>query len=102
MAVAEEQKADVTVVEYMKDRPDRATLTDIVAKLEDPVADLVRKDSQFEKLGLDPDDYTDADSVIDLLLEHPRLLQRPVLVAGNSAIIGRPKDRIAPFLESAG
>lgn len=36
----------------------------------------------------------------DLLIEHPRLMQRPVLVRGDRAIIGRPKDRIGPFLTS--
>ncbi|WP_332643675.1 arsenate reductase family protein [Aeromicrobium sp.] len=34
----------------------------------------------------------------DLLVEHPRLMQRPVLVRGKRAIIGRPKDRVAEFL----
>jgi arsenate reductase len=34
----------------------------------------------------------------DLLVEHPRLMQRPVLVRGDRAIIGRPKDRVASFL----
>ena len=38
------------------------------------------------------------DQVIALLVEHPRLMQRPVLVKGDRAIIGRPKDRVAPFL----
>jgi arsenate reductase len=36
--------------------------------------------------------------VIDLLVEHPRLMQRPVLVRGDRAIIGRPKERLAAFL----
>jgi arsenate reductase len=73
-------------------------LEHIASSLEDPVADLVRKDSQFAKLGLDADDYTRPGPVVDLLLAHPRLMQRPVLMRGDRAIIGRPKDRIAPFL----
>jgi arsenate reductase (glutaredoxin) len=38
------------------------------------------------------------EAVIDLLAEHPRLLQRPIVVKGDKAIIGRPKDRISEFL----
>ncbi|MEQ8719207.1 MAG: ArsC/Spx/MgsR family protein [Acidimicrobiales bacterium] len=92
-------KVDVDVVRYLKEPPDRATLTAIVKGLEDPVEDLVRKDSQFKKLGLDADDFVgDAEAVVDILVEHPRLMQRPVLVKGSKAIIGRPKDRIAPFI----
>ena len=82
----------------MKNPPDRETLEHIVAILEDPVADLVRKDSQFAKLGLDEADYREADPVIDLLVAKPRLLQRPVVVKGDRAIIGRPKDRVRAFL----
>lgn len=47
---------------------------------------------------LEPDDFTAADAVADLLVEHPRLMQRPVLMRGDRAIIGRPKDRVQAFL----
>jgi len=74
-------------------------LTTIVNGLEDPVEDLVRKDSMFKKLELNPDDYVDSpQNVVEILVKHKQLLQRPVIVKGNKAIIGRPKDRIADFL----
>lgn len=98
MDVLGEESVDAEVVEYLKAPLDRAALESLVAKLEDPVADLVRKDPFFAGLGLDAADYTEAGPVIDLLLEHPRLMQRPVLVKGDRAIIGRPKDRVAAFL----
>ncbi len=86
----------------MKDFPDEKTLRALIAKLEDPVEDLVRKDSQFKKLGLDPDDYVgDADAVVEVLTRYHRLLQRPIVVGPSKAIIGRPldgekaKDRLA-------
>lgn len=67
--------------------------------LEDPVEDLVRKDSKFKKLELDPDDYVDnPKAVVDILVKHKQLLQRPVLIKGKKAIIGRPKVRIYDFL----
>ena len=105
MAVATEAGADFDVVLYMSERPDRDTLGRIVERLEDPVENLVRKDSQFSKLGLDADDYVgNPGAVVDVLLRYPRLMQRPVLVRGGRAIIGRPlgdakaKDRLAVFL----
>ena len=105
MAVAADARVDVDVVLYMSERPDRDTLQRIVERLEDPVENLVRKDSQFSKLGLDPDDYvSNPEAVVDVLLKYPRLMQRPVLVRGGRAIIGRPlddvkaKDRLAEFL----
>lgn len=69
--------------------------------LEDPVEDLVRKDSKFKKLELNPDDYVgNAEAVIEILLKHKQLLQRPVLLKDDKAIIGRPKARIVDFLSS--
>ena len=103
MSAADEAGVDVDIVKYMlkAERPDRATLESIVAKLEDPVEDLVRKDAQFKKLDLDADALVgDPDAVVDLLVDHPQLLQRPVLVKGDRAIIGRPKDRVPDFLSS--
>ena len=94
------QGVDAEVVEYIKAPLDRAALEDLVRKLEDPVADLVRKDAFFDNLDLDADGYTTSEAVITLLLEHPRLMQRPVLVKGDRAIIGRPKDRVPAFLSS--
>lgn len=99
MAVAEELNVDHDVVKYMKDKPDRETLERIVSILEDPVEDLVRKDSLFKKLELNPDDYVgNPDAVVDLLVERAALMQRPVVVKGDVAIIGRPKGRIAELL----
>ena len=96
---------DFETVLYMKEKPDEKTLRDIISKLEDPVENLVRKDSQFKKLELDENDYVDnPDAVVDVLLRYPRLMQRPVIVRGNRAIIGRPlddqkaKDRVAGIL----
>ena len=84
---------------YMKEPPDRKTLEHIVSILEDPVEDLVRKDSKFKKLELNPDDYVgNPKAVVDIILQHKALMQRPVVVKGKKAIIGRPKSRIVELL----
>ncbi len=90
---------EANVVLYMKTPPDREALEHLVSILEDPVEDLVRKDSQFKKLGLNADDYVgNAEAVVDLLSRRKALMQRPVVVRGDRAIVGRPKDRIAALL----
>lgn len=90
---------DHDVVLYIKEPPDKTTLEKIVAGLEDPVEDLVRKDSKFKKLELNPDDFVDnPEAVVDILVKHKQLLQRPVVVKGKKAIVGRPKQRIVDFL----
>ena len=102
MAVATEMNVEFDEIRYMKTPPDEAALREIIAKLEDPVENLVRKDAQFAKLELNEDDYVgNTDAVVAILLAHPKLLQRPVIVTDDKAIIGRllgddkAKERLA-------
>ena len=83
-----------TVVRYLTESLDEAALRDLIAKLEDPVTDLVRRDPNFTKAGLTEDDVADAEGVIRALLAHPELLQRPIILTGERAFIGRPTSRV--------
>ena len=99
LTVAEGMNVAYREVRYLKDKPDRATLEHLVTIIADPVEDLIRKDSRFKKLGLNASDYVGKpEAVVDLLSEHIALLQRPILVRGERAIIGRPKSRVDEFL----
>ena len=94
-----ERGVDTDVVEYLKAPPDRVTLERIVDTIADPPAELVRKDQRFKDLGLDAGDYTDRESVIALLLEHPELMQRPVVFRGERAVIARPSEKVLELLD---
>jgi arsenate reductase (glutaredoxin) len=61
-------------------------------------AELVRKDRRFEDLGLKAADYVSAKAVVELLLKHPELMQRPVIVKGAKAVIARPPERLLALL----
>ncbi len=98
MRIAEELGVEAEIVVYQKTPPDRVTLEAIVAKLEDPVTNLVRRDSLWKKLGLTEGDAETSEQVIELLIAHKMLLQRPLVVTADRAIIGRPSDRVRQFL----
>ena len=98
MRIAEELGVAADVVLYLKTPPDAATLRSIIERLEDPVTDLVRRDSLWQKLGLTDADAATAEQVIDLLVKHKQLRQRPVVVTDRKAIIGRPKERVRELL----
>ena len=89
---------EAEVVDYLRQPLDAAALGELLDKLEDPPTDLVRRDAHFAELGLTDADVETREQVVAVLAEHPRLLQRPVLVKGDRAIIGRPKERVAAFL----
>jgi arsenate reductase len=90
---------DFDTVLYLKTPPSRADLERIAGHLDDDVSALVRHDNRFKELGLDPAWYETSDAVIALLVEHPELLQRPLLETADRAAIGRPPEAVvATFL----
>jgi len=100
VSIARELGIEPEIVLYIKTPPDADTLRGIIAKLEDPVTDLVRRDSMWTKLGLTDADVETPEQVVAALVKHKQLLQRPVVVTATKAIIGRPKDRVRTLLSS--
>ena len=99
LEILHDRGVEFDVVEYLKTPLDRADFERILDAIPDPPADLVRKDKKFGELGLDADDYTTKAAVIDLLLEHPVLMQRPIVFKGDEALICRPSDKVLAFLD---
>ncbi len=98
MRIAEELGVDAEVINYNKQPLDAPTLRSILTKLEDEPTALVRRDATFKKLGLTDDDVATDDQIVDVLVKHKQLLQRPLVVTDDVAIIGRPKERVRELL----
>ncbi len=93
---------DVHVRKYLlvAERLDEDELRSLAGRLEgDPVDALIRRDKKYADLGLDADGW-DVDQVVATLLEHPSLLQRPILDDGTRAMIGRPRSRVAAWADA--
>ena len=60
---------------------------------------MVRRDAAFTETGVDEDALDDPDAVVDLLLAHPALMQRPVGLLGDRAVVARPSERILDLLD---
>jgi arsenate reductase len=98
--IAEELGVEAEIVNYIKTPPDEATLRAIIGKLEDAPSDLVRRDSLWKKLELTDDDVATVDQIVAVLVKHKQLLQRPLVVTDDTAIIGRPKERVTALLSA--
>lgn len=96
--ILEARGVPLTVVEYLKNPPTVEELTRLLERLEDAPDTLVRQDGHFKELGLDPTDYTTVAAVAALLAEHPKLMQRPVAVLGERAMIARPPELVEELL----
>jgi arsenate reductase len=99
MQVIEELGVDAEVVKYLETPPDEATLRSILAKLDEPASALVRRE-KWAELGVSADDVATADGVVQVLLRHPELMQRPIVVKGDRAVIGRPTEKVTELLSS--
>ena len=99
LEILRERGVDADVVEYLKAPPDRAALERILDAIPDEPVALVRNDQRFKDLGLDRADYERRDAVIALLLEHPELMERPVVFRGERAVIARPSEKVLELLD---
>ena len=100
LEILRDRGVEFDVVEYLKSPLSRAELERMLDLVPDPPADLVRKDKRFGELGLSADDYTDKESVVALLLEHPELMQRPVVFRGDQALLCRPSEKVLELLDN--
>jgi arsenate reductase (glutaredoxin) len=60
----------------------------------------VRRDALFDKLGLTDADVATVDQIVDVIVNNKMIMQRPLLVRDDKAVIGRPKERVREFLSS--
>ncbi|MDO5627864.1 MAG: ArsC/Spx/MgsR family protein [Mobilicoccus sp.] len=101
LAACEEADVEPTIVRYLDTPLNEQAVLDLLEILEDDPADLIRRDATFQELDLSDEDIDSPEKVAALLAEHPKLMQRPVLITEGRAIIGRPKDRVPTFLADA-
>ncbi|MGE8121556.1 arsenate reductase (glutaredoxin) [Pseudomonas fulva] len=87
-----------TVVRYLETPPDVATLKALLDKLGMPPRQLLRTgEDDYAQLNLADPTLSDA-QLIDAMATHPKLIERPILVAGDKAVIGRPPEKILEIL----
>ena len=87
-----------TVVEYLKTPPDRAMLERLIADMGVPVRDVLRqKGTPYDDLGLDDPKWRD-DQLIDFMLQHPILMNRPIVVTPLGTRLCRPSEAVLEIL----
>ena len=87
-----------TVIEYLQTPPDRATLVALIAAMGVPVRDVLRqKGTPYEALGLGDARWTD-DQLIDCMLAHPVLINRPIVVTPLGTRLCRPSETVLDIL----
>ena len=95
LALLNERGLEPTVVEYLRDPPDAETIARLVKKLGVEPAELIRK-KEYKALGLP--DTDDRDELIRRMASHPEIIERPIVVSGRQARLGRPPENVLEIL----
>jgi arsenate reductase len=101
LALIRNAGVEPTVIEYLQRPPDRSTLVDLLARMGIRPRELLReKGTPYTELGLGEDRWTD-DELIDKILEHPILMNRPVVLTPWGAKLCRPSEAVLEILPIA-
>ena len=96
-AILAEKGIEAEVVEYLKTPPDRATLSALLARLGLRAEELVRKGEAIVKTEYAGRTMSDEDW-LEAMLAHPVLIERPIVVVGERAVVARPPKRVLELL----
>ena len=98
LQILQDNDLSPTIVEYLDNPPTRQELTKIIEMLGISARDLLRTTEQiYEDAKLDREALSE-DDIITAICQHPALLQRPIVVSGNRAVIGRPPARVLDII----
>lgn len=97
LALLEERGEKIEVVKYLDSSLSRQDIEVLLKKLGVSARELMRtKEDIYKELGLS--DVEEEAKLIDAMVEHPKLIERPIIIQGNRAVIGRPVERVVEFL----
>jgi arsenate reductase len=97
MAILEANKVDFLVIDYLKNPPTAEELQLILKKLNIAPIDLIRKGEAIYKENYKDKTHTDLEW-INIMIANPILIERPIIVNGNKAVIGRPPEKVLEIL----
>ena len=99
MEILEQNNCDTEVVKYLETNPDETQIKTILKMLGITPRELMRqKEDLYKEMKLKEE--TNDEKLISAMAQNPKLIERPIIIKNNRAIIGRPTERIAEFLNS--
>lgn len=99
LQILQDKAIKAEIIEYLKEPPSRATLEEVLTSLGLEPRELMRKNEAiYKELNL-ADNSLGRDELINAMLEHPILIERPIVVCNGKAIIGRPPENVLSIIE---
>jgi arsenate reductase len=98
LKLLEENGVEAEVVRYLDNPPSKEELKALLKKLGISARALMRtKEKIYKELGLK--DVDDEEKLIEAMVQHPKLIERPVVIKGDKAVIGRPPEKVLEIVK---
>ncbi|MCB1868691.1 MAG: arsenate reductase (glutaredoxin) [Gammaproteobacteria bacterium] len=98
LQLLEERGFEPSITEYLKTPPNRDELEKILSMLGMEPRELMRKkEAEYKEAGLDNPDLT-REQLIQGMINHPKLIERPIVISNGKAVIGRPPEQVLDIL----
>ena len=99
LALLHERGQDVEVIEYLKTPPTAEELEGLCRRMGKQPLEIIRqKEKRFREMGLSPGDRRSSREWIEIMAENPILIERPIVVKGGKAAVGRPPEKVLRIL----
>lgn len=97
LKILEDSGQDFTIVEYLKNPLTKEELSELLSKLGMSAMDLVRKNEKEWKENFKGREISE-EEVVAAMVAHPKLIERPIVISGDRAVVGRPPENISKLL----
>lgn len=97
LQLIQDNGAEVEIIEYLKDIPTKNELKDVLSKLGLNAEDILRKGETDYKENYKGKNLSN-DEWIDAMIQYPKLIERPIVVKDNKAVLGRPPENVLELL----
>ena len=98
LALLEENGVTPSIVEYLKTPPTHQQLDSLLRGLDKEPQELMRKsEAEYKEQNL-ADDTLNRDQLIDAMIKTPKLIERPIVIAGDKVVVGRPPENVLTIL----
>lgn len=96
-SILENKGADMVIIKYLEEKITKEMIEELLEKLGISAKELLRtKEEEYKSLGLK--DETNEQKLIQVMVEHPKLIERPIVIKGKKAVLGRPPEKVLELL----
>ena len=98
LKILQDHYCDIEIINYLETNLDVSLIKDVLKKLSLKPRDILRTSEQdYKDNNLKEDDFSD-DDLIDYMIKHPKLIERPIVIKGHRAVLGRPPENVLELI----